>query len=665
MRPHSILCFVLFILTFISCSDSGTGSNPNDKGENTPRYNVNVSVTPSGAGSISPSAGDTYDEGEEVELQANASEEYIFTGWTGDVESSNNPLSLTVDQDYSLTANFELKSYDLTVNTEGEGSVGEKVVEQKSKEYDSGTVVELTANPAEGYRFREWKGDIQSTDNPIQITVDNPKEVTAVFEKKDYPLTVETDGQGAVSEQVIQQKTTDYKFGTVVELTANPSKGWKFKGWQGAITGSSNPAQITVDDTLKVTAVFEKKSFALNISVTGQGSVAKSPDQSEYLYGATVDLEANPAQGWTFVEWQGDVASTDTTVAVDIDTTKEIVAVFENNFAGGTGTANDPYKISNIEQLQKIDSTYEFQKAHYIQINDIDAGATANWNLGKGFNPITFSGSYDGQGYVISNVTIDRGETRVGLFGYVTSGEIRNVNLENVDISGGRFTGGLIGINDSGQVYESYVTGLVHCTDERCGGLVGDNYGTIEKSFADVKVSSIANNVGGLAGANWTVIKYCYASGNVTGINVIGGLVGLNIKGSSGNNQVINSFARGQVTGKDDVGGLIGSVRADTYVIGSYATGKVAPSISGSASLGGLVGYFDSNATMGSCYWDTESTEQGNGAGNSPGTGFTSYNVGLTTSEMSGSAAKTNMPEYDFVSIWQTVDGGYPVLFWQ
>ncbi|MEL7832725.1 InlB B-repeat-containing protein [Fodinibius sp. Rm-B-1B1-1] len=584
---------ILFTLAVISCSSNGTGPDSEaGNNEETSTYNLDVTVTPSEGGSISPSASDSYEDGEQIELQADANDEYLFIGWTGDIESSDNPLSLTIDQDYSITANFELKNYKLVVNTEGEGTVNEKIVEQQSKEYEHGTVVELTASPAKGYKFVEWTGDVTGSENPVQITVENPQEVTALF---------------------------------------------------------------------------EKKSFGINVITDGSGAVVLNPDQQEYLYNSTVEIEANPAHGWSLMEWQGDISGTDTLITITVDTAKMITAVFDSPFAGGTGTEADPFQISTIEQLQAIDNP-EYNSDYFVQIDDIDGSETASWNLGKGFKPLYLSGGvYDGQGYIISDLTIDR-DDNVGMFVSIGDGvEVRNIKLENVDITGsGRGTGGLAGmVNQNGKVSNSSVTGKVHCTDGRCGGLVGDNYGSIENSFADVTVTSIEDYVGGLVGLNWGSIEYSYAIGNVSGIYNVGGLVG---KMTNNNDSYIGhvkkSYAKGTVTGKDRVGGLVGSNSSDTRITYSYASGEVIPSTAGNTSLGGLIGvYYDTNSVVQNCYWDTESTGQAEGAGGN--TSLSSYNYGLTTSEMTGSNAKTNMSEFDFVSIWQSVDSDYPTLFWE
>lgn len=94
---YSILC--ILTLALISCSDRGTDSNPTF-------FDVSVSVTPAGAGTIAPAADSSYQAGSTISLHATPADGFKFTGWSGDVESSENPLSLTVDQDYSLTANF-------------------------------------------------------------------------------------------------------------------------------------------------------------------------------------------------------------------------------------------------------------------------------------------------------------------------------------------------------------------------------------------------------------------------------------------------------------------------------------------------------------------------------------------------------------------------------
>jgi len=328
---------LLLILSIyaVSCGDDSSPTGPdNGDAQETQTYSVSVDITPSGAGDVTPSESKEIEEGETVELRANPGDEYMFTGWSGDMESSQNPVSIEADQNYSLTANFERKTYDLAVNTEGEGAVSESVVEQKSKEYEHGTVVELIADPADGWRFVEWKGDVEGTDNPAQITVEDPSEVTAVFEKQEYEMSIDTDGEGAVYEQIIYGKTAEYEHGTPLELTAVPAEGWRFVGWEGDLSGPVNPAQVMVDNPKDITAVFERKEYDLSIQTDGRGAVSEEVLQaktSSHEFGTEVELTASPAEGWEFVEWSGDATGSDTTIQLTIDEAKEVTAVFEAN----------------------------------------------------------------------------------------------------------------------------------------------------------------------------------------------------------------------------------------------------------------------------------------------------------------------------------------------
>ena len=119
----------------------------------------------------------------------------------------------------------------------------------------------------------EWKGDVTGTENPTQITIDKAKSVTAVFVKKQYPLTIEIEGEGTVSEKVIKAgAATDYNSGTIVELTAKPSDGWELKEWTGDIASTENPVQITVDEAKNISAVF---SEIISFTGTIEGLVQK------------------------------------------------------------------------------------------------------------------------------------------------------------------------------------------------------------------------------------------------------------------------------------------------------------------------------------------------------------------------------------------------------
>jgi len=186
-----------------------------------PIYTVTVSSSPSEGGSVSPQGGE-YQEGQTASFTATPNEFYGFAGWSGADTSTINPVSIIVDTNKSLTARFEKldtdndgvtddvdqcpdtpsneqadsngcsvsqKEFELTITTEGEGTVTEQVVVAPSI-YQGTTQVQLTAVPAEGWELSEWTGDLTGNENPVTIEIDGTKNITAVFTKKD------TDGDG-------------------------------------------------------------------------------------------------------------------------------------------------------------------------------------------------------------------------------------------------------------------------------------------------------------------------------------------------------------------------------------------------------------------------------------------------------------------------------------
>ena len=150
-------------------------------------YTLTTSANPADGGTVSPST-QQYDEGKTATITATPSAEYVFQSWSG-ATGSTNSTSVVMNSDKSVTANFVKKKYALTTTVEGEGTVTEKVIKAgAATDYNSGTIVELTAVPSGEWLFVEWKGDVTGTENPTQITIDKAKAVTAVFVKKQYPL---------------------------------------------------------------------------------------------------------------------------------------------------------------------------------------------------------------------------------------------------------------------------------------------------------------------------------------------------------------------------------------------------------------------------------------------------------------------------------------------
>lgn len=170
---HLLLFGFLGILVFISCS-----TDPD------PIYNLTTSVSPSEAGSVTPANAEVSD-GETVEISATPNQNWVFERWEGDYSGSDNPASFIVDSDKNVTAIFLKREFPLTINTEGNGTVTERVVQAKSTDYPHGSIVELTANPAQGWEFVRWSGDLESEESIIEVEIDGDKTLTAEFDLMD------------------------------------------------------------------------------------------------------------------------------------------------------------------------------------------------------------------------------------------------------------------------------------------------------------------------------------------------------------------------------------------------------------------------------------------------------------------------------------------------
>src|SRR5690625_7838718 len=100
-----------------------------------------------------------------------------------------------------------------------------------------------------------WEGDLEGNENPAKITIDEEKEVIAVFEKNPHTLAVVIEGEGEVNQMILPTKETEYAYGSVIQLTAVPKHGWIFTRWKGdrksVVKGKSEEIGVRGEGTVK------------------------------------------------------------------------------------------------------------------------------------------------------------------------------------------------------------------------------------------------------------------------------------------------------------------------------------------------------------------------------------------------------------------------------
>ncbi|MDR0436779.1 MAG: Ig-like domain-containing protein [Bacteroidales bacterium] len=196
---------------------------------------------------------------------------------------------------------------------------------------------------------------------------------------------------------------------------------------------------------------------------------------------------------------------------------------------GGDGSASNPFIVNNVATLQKVGSGTDgwTLDKNYRQTANINLSGVTWTPIGNSTTP--FTGIYDGGGFSISNLSLTASAAKQGLFGQIRGAAVGNIALRNANItSTGEFTGGIVGFIESGNVRNCYVTGTIKGTS-RVGGIAGETSGMILDCYTTCNVTGTGMTVGGIVGNTFgssAVVKYCYATGQISGENFVGGIVG-------------------------------------------------------------------------------------------------------------------------------------------
>lgn len=268
---------------------------------------------------------------------------------------------------------------------------------------------------------------------------------------------------------------------------------------------------------------------------------------------------------------------------------------WSQSFAGGKGTAADPYQIASATQLQAM--RYEKNNVHYLLTADIDASVSSTWNAGAGFLPYpgTFQGTFDGDGHSITGLTIKRSMNEVGLFGSIgDTGIVQNLKLVNASIQGTLFVGALAGMS-TGLIRNVSVTGTIIATDRGAGGISGRLEGEVRDSWVNVSVQG-KSSLGGLAGvSDGAYLWRTYSLGSIKGIYGIGGLIG------TGSTSTSHSYSRATLEGDSLVGGLVGDANSANF-FNSWA----ATPITATKDEGGLIArcFYQASCKATESFWE-------------------------------------------------------------
>jgi len=352
----------------------------------------------------------------------------VFTGvlsgsrsYTVSKEGYNNSTgNVNVDSDESVDVTLTKKTYTLTVNTVGEGTVTKN---PDKATYTHGEVVQLTANPADNWNFTGWSGDLAGSANPETITMNSDKTVTANFSIVQYTITASAGTGGTISPsgQVKVNHGSNQSF-SISANTGYDIQDVKVDGATEGAIGSYTFSNVTSDHT--IAATFKIKTYTVSVSSNPAegGSVNGG---GTYNHGAQVSCQATASEGYRFVNWTegGVVVSDNSTFAFNITSNRNLVANFvrvysvtfnvvdsEEDLQGAEVSFNGETKVTDVQGKAVFTGVVTGSKAYTVSKEgynneagtvDVDSDESVDITMVK--KTYTLSVSTVGQGTVTKN----------------------------------------------------------------------------------------------------------------------------------------------------------------------------------------------------------------------------------------------------------------------
>ena len=262
----------------------------------------------------------------------------------------------------------------------------------------------------------------------------------------------------------------------------------------------------------------------------------------------------------------------------------------------GSGTEASPYLIATEANLAWVAANSSSWSKYFQQTADLDLGSYSWTPIGN--NSTKFTGTYDGNGYVIDNLYYnDPSANYVGLFGYVSGGTLTNITIGSGYVYGNGYVAGICGALKSGAISTCANNATVYAKQERNGGVCAWAETSTITDCINYGLISGFNFTGGVLGhcnKNDVTISSCVNVGQVFGLRVTcGNLIGFNLNSSA---TVSNCYYDNQINATIGVATTSGSIETNTDVPGKIE-GKTTSAMVGTglqSTLGTTNWYFES-----------------------------------------------------------------------